>query len=1119
MRIQDEFTQNQSTNDKQLLKAEYGETQRNEFSDGGEMHLHRSNYNPDLNQTVKNATQETFAESASAGANASAASGGTAVSGSATASTIAAGSASAVVVASSVTITAISVVTGVSVAMHDYQCDVKALFVSSNQITYELTIEDLRQEDNGYDYDLETYEEEPCSIRVYNKYYDKTNKLSLGYNSDSFTNLSLGQTYNIVVTADSISGDKVLYEDVITTASVSRFLSFDIDPNYSYYDDALTVYLDYVDELDYLSDFYLSLTRTYEMEPINADGTSGEDYEDFEPESFTAVYALEKRIGSQDIHVGEQDMFIEPDVPYQYEFTYMKNNEKIVFDSGEMYFNTDYEGYSEVYGAYIMSEADFENMTFDVYLSFIDERDILSDFVLHLANPDFETIDIPLEETTDKQTISAEQYNVSFKLEYSAYLTYKLDDEEQTLDLDPVTFTNPNQPYSDFYGLIFDEKMDFDTGEFKVTLNYHDDLDYFDNFRIRFLNTELKFDETIELDKSTDEQLILGFEYGFDPEQEYTYIVYYTENGVEKSTDPMTFRFTDVYGRKSEFNEFVFNKIGNFLTNQFSVRLDYTDDFGYYSNFVLTFTRSTDNFVATIPLSTVTTDQTINGTDYDMMLRNKTYNYELSCLRQREQIVLDSGTATFTDNSGAVSQFNAFIFDGTANKLTNEITFRLDYVDDFGLYSDFVVTFQNSDVGGEAEIELENTTDEQAFPMTEYDLFFDTTYSYTLTCLYDGETQELATGTCTITDNSGAISEFTGATISSSANYVDRSFTITLNYQDDFDYFSDFTLTLRDTVTNQSTVKYLQKTTDPQTINVGEQQYNEDSGEYEYTIDILDHTVVYSLTYADNSVNMTITAVDNDQLPTFTNSLTTNFNGLVSDWKLVQNPSYPEMYYLPIKLDYIDEKRIYGSMEINMHIGSDYIGSIEYQNEVVPVKGDWINGNVSTELSLDDLTTNEIKFVVEGSLMSEKNHNQIEDEHVEFYQESHYLSVATEDKIYALHTDGTVYGTEGYFEVYFNGEGTSFANTQIIIETEGNTYTYDVTLSNTGDYINIMLDSPNESTIDYETFEEQFHKPVTIKFSYCTVTTTSSNTGPETEVFSDPIVIVCYTNFVFNISN
>ena len=406
MRIQDEFTQNQSTNDKQLLKAEYGETQRNEFSDGGEMHLHRSNYNPDLNQTVKNATQETFAESASAGANASAASGGTAVSGSATASTIAAGSASAVVVASSVTITAISVVTGVSVAMHDYQCDVKALFVSSNQITYELTIEDLRREDNGYDYDLETYEEEPCSIRVYNKYYDKTNKLSLGYNSDSFTNLSLGQTYNIVVTADSISGDKVLYEDVITTASVSRFLSFDIDPNYSYYDDALTVYLDYVDELDYLSDFYLSLTRTYEMEPINADGTTGEDYEDFEPESFTAVYALEKRIGSQDIRVGEQDMSIEPDVPYQYEFTYMKNNEKIVFDSGEMYFNTDYEGYSEVYGAYIMSEADFENMTFDVYLSFIDERDILSDFVLHLANPDFETIDIPLEETTDKQTIS-----------------------------------------------------------------------------------------------------------------------------------------------------------------------------------------------------------------------------------------------------------------------------------------------------------------------------------------------------------------------------------------------------------------------------------------------------------------------------------------------------------------------------------------------------------------------------------------------------------------------------------------------------------------------------------------------------------------------------------------
>lgn len=1118
MRIQDEFTQNQSTNDKQLLKAEYGETQRNEFSDGGEMHLHRSNYNPDLNQTVKNATQETFAESASAGANASAASGGTAVSGSATASTIAAGSASAVVVASSVTITAISVVTGVSVAMHDYQCDVKALFVSSNQITYELTIEDLRQEDNGYDYDLETYEEEPCSIRVYNKYYDKTNKLSLGYNSDSFTNLSLGQTYNIVVTADSVSGEKVLYEDVITTASVSRFLSFDIDPNYSYYDDALTVYLDYVDELDYLSDFYLSLTRTYEMEPINADGTTGEDYEDFEPESFTAVYALEKRIGSQDIHVGEQDMSIEPDVPYQYEFTYMKNNEKIVFDSGEMYFNTDYEGYSEVYGAYIMSEADFENMTFDVYLSFIDERNILSDFVLHLANPDFETIDIPLEETTDKQTISAEQYNVSFKLEYSAYLTYKLDDEEQTLDLDPVTFTDPNQPYSEFYGLIFDEKMDFDTGEFKVTLNYHDDLDYFDNFKIRFLNTELKFDETIELDKSTDEQLILGFEYGFDPEQEYTYIVYYTENGVEKSTDPMTFRFTDVYGRKSEFNEFVFNKIGNFLTNEFSVRLDYTDAFGYYSNFVLTFTRSTDSFVATIPLSAVTTVQTINGTDYDMMLRNKTYNYELSCLRQREQLVLDSGTATFTDNSGAVSQFNAFIFDGTANKLTNEITFRLDYVDDFELYSEFVVTFQDDLIGGEEEIELENTTEEQSFPMAEYNLFFDTSYTYTLRCLYDGEEQVLASGSCTITDNSGAISEFSGATISPSANYVDRSFTITLNYQDDFDYFSDFTLTLRDTTTNQTKVKYLQKTPEPQTVDAREQEYNEDSGEYEYTIDILDHTVIYSLTYVDNSENMTITAIDSEQLPSFTNSLTTSFNGLVSDWKLVEDTTNTGHFFLPLKLDYIDEKKIYGSMEVNMYIGYDLVGHVEYQNEVVKEKGEWINGDISTELSIDDLTGNEIKFVVEGQLMSEKNYNVVEDEHVEFYQESHYLTVSDEDKVFAVTTDGMIFGSEAYFTAFFAGDPNHFSNTEIIIETVSNVYTYNVTLAHSGDMIYVMIADPIEGSIDGETFSSEFSEPVTIKFSYCTVTTTSSDAGPETEVFSDPIVIVCYTNFLFEFS-
>ena len=1116
--VQDEFNQNNFTNDKQLLKAEFGKTQSNEFSDGGEMHLHRSAYNANLNQTVKN-SQETFVE-AEATTGASTVGGGTVttIGGSTSASTIAAGSVSAVVVASSVTITAISVVTGVSVAMHDYQCDVKALFVSSNQITYELNIQDLRQEDNDYDYELETYDEQPCSIRVYNKYYDKTNKLNLGYNTDSFTNLTLGQTYNIVITADNISGEKVLYEDVITTTSVSRFLSFDIDPNYRYYDDILTVYLDYVDELDYLSDFYLSLTRVSEIEPIDEEGRGDKDYEGYEPESFTAVYALEKIKGSQDIHVSEQDMWIEPDVPYQYEFSYKRNNEKVVFKSGSVTFNTDYEGYSEVYGVYISNEADFENMTFDVYLDFIDERNILSDFVLHLDNPEFEEIAIPLEETTEKQTIFAEQYDMSFKLEYNAYLTYKMNEEEMTLTLDTVSFTDPNQPVSEFYGVIFNQKMDYSSGEFEVTLDYRDDFEYFDNFVIRFLNTEIEFDESIELSKTTEPQRILGYEYGFEPDEEYTYILSYSNNGVTTSTDPITFVFSDLYGRTTGFNRLVFTKQANFLTNEFNVQLDYTDEFGFYSEFKMHFWRNDDAFSVTIPLAANTVIQTIDGDDYGIQLREKTYNYELTCYKRGNYLTLDSGTATFIDTSGASSEYNDFIFDGTANRREDTFEVQIDYVDDFEIYSNFKLTIHDNDLGYDVVIDLEPTSEVQTFSVSDYDLFYDNSYTYTLTCVRDGVDVTLKTETFVLTDNSGMKSEVQAPSISSTANYRARSFQVTLNYQDDFDYFEDFQMTLRDTTTNNSTLINLRKTTEPQTVSFSDQHYNEDSGSFEYDIDILEHTVIYTLSYFDSSENLTVNIVENDPLPDFTNSLNTEFTSIISNWQLVEDANYAGHYCIPMKLNYIDEKGIYGYMEINMYIGDDQVGIIEFQNEVVPEVGEWIAGSVSTSLSLEDLLSHEITFKVEGQIMYEKNNNQTVDDHGLIYSTTQTLTVANNPEVLAVTSDGYVIGSDTYFYAFFSGQPGEFTNTTITIVTAENEYTYNVTLTGIGDTIYVNLTETIDGDIDYDTLVSELGEPVTIKFSYCTVTKTGSNTGPGTEVISDPIELVCYTNFYFTVS-
>ena len=1321
----DEFNQNISTNDNQLRRAEYGKTQHNEFSDGGEMHLKRSAYNANLNQTVKNTTtqpQETFVESSSASSSAavssSGASGSVTITAGTSASTIAASTASAAVVASSVAITAISVVTGVSVIMHDYKCDMKSLFISSNQMTFELTIEDLNNEnkDPDYEYDLESYEDQSFNIRVFNNNYEKKMPLYYGYNTDSFTNLTLGESYKVVVPADDVSGSKTLYEESFTTTAVANFFEFNLESGYDYTSDTIYAYLDFVDEIDQLSDFTLKLTRVMESEPYM------EEEEEIHKDEFSATYVLEKKIGTQEIVVSEQNIWIEIGAPYKYEFSYKRNNEVINFKSGDVTFYDMVDRISEVYGVAFNNEANYYDKTFEVRLEYVDENYLSDNFVLHLAREQFEA-EIPLLMTTSWQVITASQYNIDLEYEYEAWLTYNRLGEEERLDLSPFAFTDNSGLKSEFYefifphtadfvdktfevrldyedgfdiyhefvlnitdnfgdfdfdyeldestitqtisapellydeemeynysltcmregistildtgsfkftdklgrqavfnefifsqegnfltnefdvqldyidtfnaftnfnlnfsspsavahysydfalekttnvqhlngddkdmylmngpynytltverfgeletlatgtaeftdtsgaisqynGLVFNQKMDYETGEFTLTLQYQDDFDFFSDFKIRFYNDDTEFDETINLEKTTNPQTILGYEYEFEMNGTYTYIVSYSSQGVPVNTDPVTFTFQDLYNRTSEFNEFIFDKKGNFLTNEFDVQLDYTDPLDLFSNFVLEFSLVDDDFTTYVSLEKVTTVQTIDGDNYDMPLRNKTYHYVLRCDKQGATLELDSGDVTFTDISGAVSEFNEFIFDGTANRREDVMTMQLDYTDDFGIYSDFILTLHNEEMDFDTQIELENTTEEQSFTVSDYDLYYEYPYTYTLTCLCDGVTTTVDTGEFTFTDSSGMKSEMYAPTISSSADYKTRAFSVTLDFVDDFNYFSDIVMTVRDTETNNEQTINLSKTTDPQFISFSDYHYNEDTGENDYDIDILDHTVIYSITYRDNDAGVVATLVESEPLPAFTNSLSTEFNGLVSNWKLVESTTYAGQYYIPMKLDYVDEKGIYGYMEINMYIGDDQVGVIEYANEVVPPEGFWIAGSVSTSLTLEELTSYDITFKVEGQIMDEKNNDIEVEPHETIYQTTQSLSLTTSPEIIAVTADNTIFGVEAYFQTYFSGRPEEFTNTQIIIETENATYTYTVVLTGLGDSLVVDLMEPDAGTMDSVTFDEVFNNPVTIKFSYCTI----NNEDVDNPIISEPYVITCYVDYRFAFS-
>ena len=1125
--MQDEFNSIKVNNEKQTIKAEFGKVQKTEFSENGDMYLHGTNYNANLNQTVKNSNVETLVEAESS-TTAVAASGGasgavTTVSAGGAASGIAASSVSAIVVASSVTITALSVVTGVSIALHNYQCEID-LFISSNQVSYELTINDLKSEDEDYEYDYESYEKEPFSIHVYNNNYDKTQPLYYGYNDGYFDNLTLGQTYNIVVTADSISGAKTLYKDTFTTTAVANFLDFYVDSAFDYYNQVIYAYLDFVDELDQLSDFELTITRVEEFEPIDSMGDLTAEEIDVEPrvESFSATYPLEKKTGYQEVHLDTGDMWIEPERSYQFEFSYKRNNEKIVYQDGEVSFYSAFEGTSEVYGVNFNNEANYLDKTFVLNLIYTDENDMLWDFVLHLSRDDGFTANIPLEKTIDQQIIYAEDYDILLTETYNAALTYTKMGVEETMDLPSFSFADNSGARSIFNSFVFPKTADFLEKTFEVRLDYQDDFKIFHQFVLTINDDFGDFTFEFELDETTELQSVYAPDIDYETEVEYNYSLTCMKDGVLTELDSGRFSFKDKYDRKSQFNSLTINEEGNFLTNVFTVQLDYVDDFEAFDFFSLNFTSASAAVSGgsfDFALEKKTTVQTLDAGENGMSLMKGPYNYTLYVDRYGVTETLTTGSVTFTDNSGASSEFNEFVFDGTANKLTDVMTMRLDYVDDFGLYSDFKLTIHDVDLGYDVEINLASTSEEQSFGVSDNDLFFDSSYTYTLTCTYDGEPTTLDSGNFVLSDNSGAVSEVSAPTISSTADYRARSFQVTLNYQDDFNYFDNFVMTVRDVTTNNETIVNLSKTTEPQTVSFNDQRYNEDTGEYEYDIDIINHTVIYTLSYYDSSVDLTHNVVEQEALPAFTNSLNTEFNGIVSNWQLVEDPQYAGHYYVPMKLDYVDEKGIYGYLEINMYNSNNQqVGVVEFQNEVVPEVGQWIAGSLSTSLSVDELTGSAITFKVEGQLMDEKNPNVTTDDHTTIYTTTQTLTMANNPEVLAVTTDGYVTGSDTYFAAYFSGQPGEFTNTTITIVTTENEYTYNVTLTGIGDTIYVNLTETIDGDIDYDTLVSELGEPVTIKFSYCTVTKTGSDTGPGTEVISDPIELVCYTNFLFTVS-
>ena len=497
----DEFNKIEITNEKQVRGVEFGKTQKFEFTHQKDNKLPEGELNEKyVGKTIKKTTEVNveYMNKASAPVHGTT----TVVTSSASASSAATAVTTVATAASVVAVAAVAVGTGISVALHDYDYQFKSFIVSSNSLEYELYIVDYKNErPDGEEY--EHYEDDyvaedstneesdnQFTLRVYNTSYDYSVPANLDTNIGSFTNLKPNEKYHIVLSENRFGGETI-FDEVFTTKNeeISEVRRVEWDKKCNFLTNVMTVKLDYVDEKNLFSDFKFNL----ESEMVTATGP------------LKLINDLDKTTESQDIQLDQYEAF-NLALQYKYSFTYLDSGEEKIIDSGELQFE-DNSGAESKFNKFIFDKtANFKNRTFDVQLDFVDDFNVYSDFVLTFyyifegpladdhPNGDEFGIDIPLQKTTQKQTIDLDGIEISLSDSYNYKLKCKYYGEEQILDEGSVQFTDNSGAIVRFNELIFDETANFDTREFEVQLDYVDELDYLYGFE--FILTDLETDQT-----------------------------------------------------------------------------------------------------------------------------------------------------------------------------------------------------------------------------------------------------------------------------------------------------------------------------------------------------------------------------------------------------------------------------------------------------------------------------------------------------------------------------------------------------------------------------------------------------------------------------------------------
>ena len=504
---------------------------------------------------------------------------------------------------------------------------------------------------------------------------------------------------------------------------------------------------------------------------------------------------------------------------------------------------------------------------------------------------------------------------------------------------------------------------------------------------------------------------------------------------------------------------------------------------------------------------------------FDELEPDQKYHIALSEKRFGGETLFDEVFRTKKEET-RVSEFREFVFDKTANFINRTFDVQLDFVDDYDLYSDFVLTFiymfdepissdHPEEEGHRIDIPLEKTTEVQTIDLDGIEISLSESYKYRLSCKYDGEEKVLDEGEVTFTDISGAVTEFHELIFDKTANFDTRTFEVQLDYQDDLYYMYGFEFTLTDLETEQERTYYLLQTTDVQEIAVDEISGYDDDNMPIYPIDIVNHRMKYSFKYMIQDEEHIV--VEGEEFK-FKNSLVSTFSGIETPYDFVSDLT-DGPFYLPIKFNFDDAAHVYQGFMVTIIVDDAEAGYLMFEGDTVT--HDWMYGSFygpnGTPVNPEQFTGSNIQIKVSASVLNVDAEENGGPDIIEqdLYMEDHVTFTVNQNK--EIYGARIVYNTiyMGSIEIpvspVYSGEPDDY-EVQIIFECQsGNTYTCNFDLPNRGNYTYVIIRECEEGFTD-EQASADFAYPVKVSMKYRLTNATDYTT------------MVLYESFVFELS-